>query len=68
MSIEHNVVEIGGLEYKAVKGGGCIQCALNRVDCKEFNCISDDRADHESNVIAKRHYSAKLVALALREM
>lgn len=62
MTIEHNVVVVGGLEYKAVidaQAKGCSFCALERHldengECDE-PCVPPSRND-KCNVIFKRHY------------
>lgn len=74
--MEHNVVIMGGLEYKAVNpvaydhnGGLCGGCALDSTltaSCESFHCQPHTRPDN-SSAIAKRHYSAKAVARVLRE-
>lgn len=62
MTIEHNVVVVGGLEYKAVIAKfaqGCNECELYKHidkfgDCDK-SCTPVDRKD-KSDVIFKRHY------------
>lgn len=56
MTIEHNVVVIGGLSYKAVEGNSCDGCALiNTNDCTRVPCTDDARHDGKS-VIFKHHH------------
>lgn len=56
MTIEHNVVVVGGMDYKAVDGNSCDGCALvNTTACTRVSCTDDARADGKS-VIFKRHY------------
>lgn len=60
MTIEHNVVVVGGLEYKAVKcdASKCSGCVGEHNDllCGAlYSCIGDSRVDGE-DVKYKRHY------------
>ena len=56
MNIDHNVIVVNGMDYKAVDGNGCDGCALvSTTACTRAPCTISDRADG-SNVIFKRHY------------
>lgn len=58
--MNHNVITVNGLEYKAVKGTNCRKCAFFTVDCDDdkYNCEAFSRGDGES-VIFKRHIKLK---------
>ena len=54
----HDVIVIGGIEYKAVSGNGssCKGCALRGVGpCGIINCAEYERPDRVE-AIYKRHY------------
>ena len=56
----HDVIVVGGIEYKAVEAEDCNGCALdNSSRCNEtVKCCSDERSDCTS-VSYKRHYKLK---------
>lgn len=59
--IEHNVVVVGGLEYKAVscyRFNPCKGCHLMDADCQAVDCNESSR-DDGSTVRFKRHYRPK---------
>ena len=59
--MNHNVITVNGLEYKAVKAEmSCAKCAFFYADCNsdKYACISGARDDNES-VIFKRHIKLK---------
>ena len=62
--MNHNVITVNGLEYKAVegitKGRSCDECAFIELDCSDdkFACTEGGRDDRAS-VIFKRHIKLK---------
>ena len=60
--MNHNVITVGGLEYKAVKSHGksCPKCAFFGLYCNDDNyaCMAEERFDNE-DVIFKRHIKLK---------
>ena len=58
--MNHNVITVNGLEYKAVKGIGCRKCAFFAADCNldKYACTSGVRDDNEF-VIFKPHIKLK---------
>ena len=60
--MNHNVITVDWLEYKAVKSHGksCPKCAFLRVDCTDakYDCMPEGRDDNEE-VIFKRHIKLK---------
>lgn len=62
--IEHNVVVVGGVEYKAVEPierGCCNGCDLSDIKClilSGVHCTKNKRND-KRDVIFKRHYRPK---------
>ncbi len=67
--IEHNVVVVDGLEYKAVIEPdvsdvlSCEICSLNNKEC--MSCTKEERNDG-LNVIFKRHYRPRHNELPIR--
>jgi hypothetical protein len=55
--MEHNVIEIEGVEYKAVKGESCFNCQLQGTRNCNFliECTSSERSD-KTHAVYKRHY------------
>ena len=55
--MNHDVIEIDGVQYKAVEARGCKGCALDKSrNCNvSVMCCSDERDDRTS-VSYKRHY------------
>ena len=57
--IEHNVVVVDGVEYKAVKGDCCDNCEfVGTNSCEPVPCTSVERNDGK-HVIFKLHYRPK---------
>ena len=60
--MNHNVITVNGLEYKAVKSineDTCNQCAfLMSTACSVIHCMKAERDDNE-RVIFKRHIKLK---------
>jgi hypothetical protein len=61
--MNHNVITVNGLEYKAVKSYGvksCRECAFLEEDCADepYACTAHARSDDE-DVIFKRHIKLK---------
>lgn len=62
--IEHNVVVVGGVEYKAVEPIGkdsCQGCDLSDMKCLKLSGVhcTQNRRNDKSSVIFKRHYRPK---------
>lgn len=53
----HDVIEIDGIEYKAVSTNSCEGCSFDRTrNCNNsVKCCNDERIDN-TNVAYKRHY------------
>ena len=62
LNMNHNVITVNGLEYKAVEGltRRCDECALYELDCfdDKFACEKNTR-DDGMDVIFKRHIKLK---------
>lgn len=61
--INHNIVVVGGKEYKAVKDKNlesCDECVfgIKNIQCSEFECEGKARSDKQ-DVIFKPHYRPK---------
>ena len=58
--MEHNVIVVNGIEYKAVETVDCKGCALGKASLCDntVKCCDYERSDR-TNISFKRHYKLK---------
>ena len=61
LKMNHNVITVNGLEYKAVKSEmSCAKCAFIDINCAEYKyACTEDARDDGMSVIFKRHIKLK---------